>query len=182
MYTKKTQISGKICFFIITLLTVLGCELFEGNDAECEKTKWKDVKKTELYLILDSEGSFKKSNTEYLLANANRATATGTIQKYYCSEKKGGYFDFNTTFFPKDIDNQKLKSIIIGQRYGFDFQNDNDYLSIIWQIKYYFDDNKIFKTKNIINKIHYDDLDKNIFGEYSIFLFSNEYEYFEVTE
>jgi hypothetical protein len=143
---------------LLTLLLITGCDIFKDNNDECDKTKWAELKEPVVTLRLDSTGSFDDGNNTYSIVNAVTANVSGSITKVYCSGESGGSFNYNTTFYPKDSEYNVLTSIKIGQDYQFKFENDKDYLQLIFRARYSFDDGKTFESSEVVKKVYYSDI------------------------
>lgn len=178
----QTQTFSRFLISVLVLVSLYGCETSTGDPGNCDETKWEQSKSRDFhpYIYIETDTLPGSDHYNWL---AEGLFVSGTIQKMYCNGTSGTSLDF---FYNTAPINHNLAVFVnphrVIQSYGFNFNNDKDYLSVIFRLKYNFPDGKKYETGEIIKKYYFKDI-QYLDGddEFQIRLFApNGLTYYEV--
>ncbi len=163
----------KISFaFIFLGMVFLIAACKEDNQEEldeCEETKWPEPKH---YHVQPKIRVYINKIQGFDLKNAEVVHYSGATQKIYCPDVESTLFQYTPSeFYPEFIEEQYWSGgFLIGESFGFFFNNDMDYLDVYLSFHVYFNNFDHFTGDKLI-KVKPDDIYKDINNLKDFFFF-----------
>ena len=157
---KKTRdFNFPFLLFIALLFVLVACEKDSDEDLEreeCEATAWSEAKH---YDVMPKVRVLVDTINGFCLKDAKLIGYDGVISKYYCKNNISGTFHYTPSqFYPEFIEEEYWTGgFLIAEAYGFNFQNDLDYLDYHITFEAVFDDFNIFHA-SFDGEVMYNDI------------------------
>ena len=136
----------QLIFCLIMFLTTSSCELFNKNDG-CKGNEMEKMVEPVIYLKVDYANLPAPDDIHNPRSMSVGFTFTGSIKKFYCNGNESGGFQINQILLTDDADPSRTGSeIYLKQSYQFKFHNNNDYIRVIGDLEFWYDDRKAFTT------------------------------------
>jgi hypothetical protein len=170
---RRAFVAGSLC-------VLTGCEAITSSKSDCDKTALSEQFTSPITPKLVVRNLDPVAGRSFM--TTTRALFTGTITKVYCSGKVSSTFDYNTTFTPGTMSTDEMSlGFWVGRPYQFNFDNELDYVQVIYKIRAYYTD-KAFESLELSQKIYPRDLrlDVDIFQYYFALGFMGTQQWFEI--
>lgn len=138
---------------IILVFSLFNCSVQDEDPFDpCASKKLPQQYELDVQAYTYEPEEFCDSDSLYWSDNASYIFCKGSVQKFYCNGTPSGKFDFDITYYPDPLTTAKMP---LGQLYQFKFDNEDDVIQIIYDLKAFFSDGKIYKTQSITVGYYY---------------------------
>lgn len=176
---KMFQLSQTLIILIFIGFTA--CELVSDKNDDCKDTKMDTLEEPAIILKI----TFPYSSDMMMANKPEEVRISGSIRKIYCSGKESGYFTYNPTFVVDETryDRDEHNFVfLIPQIYKYKFENTNDKLIIMFRVKIFQENGRMYESQEYTNEFYYKDIKfAESSQEHYIDIIFSDISWFEVT-
>jgi hypothetical protein len=139
--TRKLYPIVNLLILAAFIMTLSSCK--EEKDP-CDDTKWESTINYSVQPKLIPAGAVLPDGK--VLKEASNLTFIGVVRKYHCGGNLSQDYHMESQHDPRAIDdNYWNNGFYVGRVYGFDFNNDEDYLEFQYALAVYFGDGSVYE-------------------------------------
>jgi hypothetical protein len=140
-----------ILAILMALMTVSSCEIFsdEETDKQCKENELGAVLPWIVSVDYQINRHDNQPNTTHNLMDAYQVDFIGTVRRMDCRDDETEYRDFVVSSYPVNYTSGLTSYTCKVDDFQFLFENKMEYVTILFYLKAYFNDTKIYESSDL---------------------------------